>query len=61
MPSTITEPVTVRIRGNALKAVEAQAASEGITRSRFVALAVYRELQRKNNEALTELGSGQNA
>ena len=48
MQSTnICEPVTVRIRGNALAAVEAYAAQDGLTRSKFVALAVY-ELQRRN-------------
>ena len=57
MPSTdITEPVTVRIRGNALAAAEAYAAQEGVTRSRFIAQSVYREIQRRNDVAAQ--GSG---
>src|SRR5207253_98976 len=47
MPSTIIrEPVTARIRGNAVAAVEAYAAQDGVTRSEFIAKAVYRELSR---------------
>jgi uncharacterized protein (DUF1778 family) len=48
MSSTITEPVTARIRGTAVAAVEAYAAQDGVTRSEFIAKAVYRELQRRN-------------
>lgn len=62
MQSTnICEPVTVRIRGNALAAVEAYAAQDGLTRSKFVALAVYAELQRRNEAALTHIPGGQDA
>jgi len=59
-PTTICEPVTVRIRGNALAAVETYAAQDGVTRSKFVAEAVYRELQRRNDAALAEARGGQN-
>lgn len=53
--SDVCEPVSVRIKGKALAAVDAYAASDGITRSKFVALAVYRELTRRN-QAVSEGG-----
>lgn len=57
MPSTnICEPVTARIRGNAVAAVEAYAAQDGVTRSEFIAKAVYRELQRRNELATASQG-----
>jgi len=62
MQSTIIcEPVTVRIRGNALVAAEAYAAQEEITRSKFVAQAVYAELQRRNEAARASTSGGQDA
>lgn len=60
MPSTtICEPVTVRIRGNAIAAAEAYAAQDGVTRSKFIAQAVYRELQRRNETAIAATSGGQ--
>jgi uncharacterized protein (DUF1778 family) len=60
MPSTsICEPITARIRGNAVAAVEAYAAQDGVTRSDFIAKAVYRELQRRSE--LATASGGQDA
>jgi hypothetical protein len=51
MPSTITQPVTVRIRGDAIAAVEAWAARDGVTKSEFIAQAVDREVHRREEPA----------
>jgi hypothetical protein len=59
MPSTITEPVTARIRGNAIAAVEAWAALDGTTRSKFIAQAVYRELERRDEGVSAAVSGGQ--
>ena len=58
-PTIITEPVTARIRGNAIAAVEVYVARDGVTRSDFIAKAVYRELQRRNEAA--QVSGDQNA
>jgi hypothetical protein len=59
MPSTLTEPVTARIRGNAIAAVEAWAAQDGTTRSKFIAQAVYRELERRDEGVSAGVSGGQ--
>jgi hypothetical protein len=48
-PTThLTEPITARIRGSAVAALEAYAARDGVTRSEWIAKAVYQELHRRN-------------
>jgi hypothetical protein len=59
MSSTITEPVTARMRGNAIAAVEAWAAQDGTTRSKFIAQAVYRELERRDEGVSAGVSGGQ--
>jgi CelD/BcsL family acetyltransferase involved in cellulose biosynthesis len=54
--TTLTEPVTFRCRPNAIAAIKAYAEADDVTKSSWIAKALYRELVRRNERA----GSGDN-